>query len=161
MGNEAYDFERFERTPYKKAEKVAQPPELKVVKSRQKKESDNSFAVYLTLMFITALFIISAVIYNNVRLTELTSKYQNIQQEYKTLEEEGNRMRVELEEKVSLRTVEDKATNELKMAKAEEYQIEYVNLGSESKIVKTIKPKESVSTNIGSVWLKVLEYIKS
>ncbi|MEG2144809.1 MAG: hypothetical protein RRY40_05705, partial [Oscillospiraceae bacterium] len=98
MGNAAYDFERFERTEYKKPEDIAQPPELRVVKARQEEKGrDNSFMVYLTLMVVTALFVVAAVIYNNVRLTELTAEYENIQQDYKELEAAGNRMKVALE----------------------------------------------------------------
>ncbi|MEG1972641.1 MAG: hypothetical protein RR315_05720 [Oscillospiraceae bacterium] len=161
MGNEAYDFERFERAKYKKPEDVAQPPELRVVKSRQdQKGRDNSFMIYFALMVVTALFVVAAVIYNHVRLTELTAQYESIQQDYKELEEAGNRMEVALEEKISLRTVEEKATNDLKMAKTEEYQIEYVDLGSESKIVKSIKPPEGVTGRIKSACLRTLEYIE-
>lgn len=160
MSNAAYDFERFGEKTVSHTQKVSQPPELKVVAKRNDAGRQTSFAAYSILTFLTVILVIASVIFNHVKLTELTAKYEKVQNEYQALVEDGNRMRVELEEKVSLRSVEEKAINDLKMAKAEDYQIEYVDLGSESKIVKCIKPNDNLGDKAKTLWLSAMEYIK-
>ena len=107
MANAAYDFERFGEKVNTPATKVSQPPELKVVSKRNENAGHTSFAAYSILTFLTVLLVIASVIFNHVKLTELTAKYEKVQSEYQSLVEDGNRMRVELEEKVSLRKMKN------------------------------------------------------
>ena len=158
MANAAYDFERFSQNTYDEVPKVSQPPELKVVSGEGSAKRLSQF--YSVLTFLVVLTVLTAIILNHVKLTELTATFEKTQTEYNVLVDTGNRMKVELAEKVSLRTVEERASNELKMAKAEEYQIEYVDLGTESKVVKCEKTPDNLGEKAKSLWLSCMEYIK-
>ena len=158
MANAAYDFERFSQNTYDEVPKVSQPPELKVVSGEGSGRKLSAFYSVLTFAVVAA--VMTAIILNHVKLTELTAVYESTQTEYNQLIDTGNRMKVELSEKVSLRTVEERASNDLKMAKAEEYQIEYVDLGTESKVVKCAKAPDNLGEKAKSLWLSCMEYIR-
>ncbi len=160
MANAAYDFERFSPNNYDEVQKVSQPPELKVVSQDASGRRKTLSAFYSVLSFVVVITVVSAIIFNHVRLTELTAVYEKTQAEYDSLVETGNRMRVELSEMVSLRTVEERASNDLKMAKAEEYQIEYVDLGTTSKVLKCEKTSDNLGQKAKSLWLSAMEYLK-
>lgn len=160
MANAAYDFERFSPNTYDEVQKVSQPPELKVVATDASQKRKKLSAFYSVLTFVVVVTVVSAIIFNNVRLTELTAVYEKTQAEYDNLVETGNRMKVELSEMVSLRTVEERASNDLKMAKAEEYQIEYVDLGTKSQVLKCEKVSENLGDKAKSLWLSAMEYLK-
>lgn len=151
-----YDFDRFDSVE-RAHPKAAQPPELRVVKARESR--DNTFLVQLAVLFGCTLILFAAVIYNRMVLTEMTTKMEAIQGEYEMLKDDYQRMQVELEGKLSLRAVEEIASSQLGMAKAESYQIEYVDLGSDSRVLYAKEPTPTAATYIQAIIEQVKEYI--
>ena len=154
--NSAYDFDLFEKQS-KVQSTVCQPPELKVVSSRV--VQDNYFWARTAVIFCCALVMVSAVIYNNMILTELTTEMEAVSDEYKQLEDDHKRMQVALEGKVSMRSIEEAATTDLGMSKVENYQVEYVDLGSTSQVLLTREATPTGTDYVEKIYESVLEYL--
>ena len=153
----AYDFDRLEEYYSLPTAKVKQPPELRVVENRRIRE--RGMLVRATVGFACILTIIAAIIYNNVMLTELTADIEQAQGQYEQLKTEHRRMQVEIEGKLSLRSVEETAVNQLGMAKVEAYQIEYVDLGGEDRVVLAREQQPTLPDKIFEAFESVLEYL--
>ena len=131
--NTAFDYERAQDYEPARAS-VAQPPELHVVEGR----AARSRAVFhrAAVFFVFMMAMLAAVLYNRMILTELTTQVESTRSEYDALVSENRRMQVELEGKTSLRAIQQSA-EEIGMAKAESYQIEYVDLGGQEQVLLT------------------------
>lgn len=157
--NAAYDYERLARDRYSSAPKVQQPPELRVVESRRARS--RAALRRTAAAFVLVIGIMAAILYNRMILTELTTEVEAAQEEYDQLVSEQRRMLVELEGKTSLRAVEE-AARALGMSKAEDYQIEYVDLGRDGDVVVTAKEPGILDTAAASAkdaFDAFLEYI--
>ena len=139
------------------AVKVKQPPELKVVVNRRAR--DRAMMVKLVAVFMIVIAVISAMLYNQMMLTELTSQVEMKQAQFEDLKNEGRRMQVELEGKTSLRAVADIAQYELGMAKAENYQIEYVDLSAGDRVMLAKESEPTLGDKIKEGLLSVWEYL--
>ncbi|MEG2174664.1 MAG: hypothetical protein RR135_04165 [Oscillospiraceae bacterium] len=153
----AFDFNRMERNDIATPHGVRQPPELRVVESRRAR--DRNFMMHAAICFIMVLAIVSAILYNNVVLTELTAQIESVQDTYSLLKNENRRMQVELEGRISLRSVEDVAEQKLGMAQTESYQIEYVDLGEGNRVLLSRAHKPTVSEQLVSLFGRVKAYI--
>lgn len=136
---------------------IKQPPELRVVKRRN--AVDHAAMVKAGMVFLTAIAIIAAIIYNNVILTELTAEIQAAKAELEMLESENRRMQVEFESKVSLRNIEEVASETLGMAKIESYQVEYVDLCGGDQVRVAQKTEPGVFEKIRMWADSILEYL--
>ena len=125
--NTAYDFSRFAASVPQALPRVKQPPQLRVVETARPKNT--GFAMRSMLCFLTILGIVAGILYNNVLLTEMTSEIQTLEQQFKQLQSENQRMSVEIESRIPLREVQEKAQNSLGMSKIEPYQVRYIDLG--------------------------------
>ncbi len=125
----AYDFSRFSASVPQIIPGVKQPPQLRVVKTETPKNIGVSPRALLC--FLALLGIVAGMLYNNVLLTEMTSEIQQLEQRYQQLQSENRRMTVELESRVPLREVQEKAQNMLGMSKIEPYQVRYIDLGEQ------------------------------
>ena len=155
----AYDYERLSRERYSASPKVQQPPELRVVESRQAR-SRAAFRK-TAAAFVLVIGIMAAILYNRMILTELTAEVESTQAQYNALVSEQRRMQVELEGKTSLRAIEESA-KALGMSKAESYQIEYVDLGRSSDVVVSAEEPgviDMAAASLASAVDSVLEYI--
>ncbi|MDF3005486.1 MAG: hypothetical protein K0S22_1958 [Oscillospiraceae bacterium] len=156
--NLAYDFEKLEQhyaapgTP-----KVKQPPELRVVENRN--AGFNATMFRGAAIFVLVLGIVCAILYNNMILTELTSKIENTESQFEMLKNENRLMQVQLEGKTSLRTVQEIAENQLGMAKVESYQVQYIDLGEGDRVVLARAPKLGLTDHIHMAYRSVLEYL--
>lgn len=154
----AYDFEKLEHHyATTGVPKVKQPPELKVVESRNSKS--NGSMLRGAAIFVMILTIVSSILYNNMILTELTSKIEDTEAQYEQLKNENRLMQVQLEGKTSLRTVQDIAENQLGMAKVESYQVQYIDLGAGDRVVLARAPKLNLTDHIHTAYRSVLEYL--
>ena len=145
--NTAYDYERAQvYEPVRTS--VAQPPELRVVEGR----AVRSRMVFrrAAVFFVFMIAMLAAVLYNRMILTELTTQVANTRSEYESLVSENRRMQVELESKTSLRTIQQSA-EEIGMAKAESYQIEYVDLGQQEQVLLTQEADGAVESTIAAI----------
>lgn len=129
QANTAYDFARFSASVPEIIPAVKQPPQLRVVKTARPKSFGVSTRVLLC--FLVLLGIVAGMLYNNVLLTEMTSEIQQLEQRYQQLQSENRRMTVELESRVPLREVQEKAQNILGMSKIEPYQVRYIDMGGQ------------------------------
>lgn len=156
--NLAYDFDKLERH-YAAAgvSRIKQPPELHVVESRN--EQSKGSVLRAAAVFVMVLAIISSILYNNMLLTELTSQIETTEQQLETLKNENRLMQVELESKTSLRTVQQIAENKLGMARAEDYQIEYIDLGDGDRVMLAKAPQLNLADHIQKAYHSVLEYL--
>lgn len=153
--NLAYDFGELEQYYFAPAKRPKQPPELKVVSSRQA----NTVGLRSMAAFVLIIAIIAAILYNNMLLTELTSEIETAQQSYETLQNEQRLMQLTLEGKTSLRTVQEIAEQQLGMAKAESYQVQYIDLGEGDRVVLAKAPKLTLADHIRMAYRSVLEYL--
>ena len=156
--NLAYDLEKLEQhyaTPG--APKVKQPPELKVVGSR--KAQSNKGMLRGAALFVMVLAIVCAILYNKMILTELTSQIEDAQSQYELLKNENRLMQVALENKTSLRSIQEIAENELGMAKVESYQVQYIDLGSGDRVVLARASQMGLADYIQMAYRSVLEYL--
>ena len=156
--NLAYDFERLERQyAASDAVRAKRPPELRIVENRNAaaKGAMNGFA----LAFAVVVLIICLMLFNQMKLTELTTQIEDSEQRLTALQNENRLMKVELESKISLRTVQDIAENELGMAPAESYQIQYIDLGVGDQVMLAKAPQLKLADYIQKAYHSVLEYI--
>ncbi len=136
-------------------EKIAQPPELKV--TPVKKQAP--FAMRGLPVFLLIVALVTATVYYNMELVEVADLISTQQAELDKLVKEGKSIQVEIDSSVSLRTVEEQATDMLGMAKMEPYQVEYLSLGQQdrARIMNELPPTfmESVKSFIG----RCIDYI--
>ena len=153
--NLAYDLSLFEPRPEKKIEekKKPQPPVLRsgltpmvVVKG-----------AIITLIISLAL---GLMLYNRVQLTQIDDKIDTETTQLNQLQGDETRLDVALDSRVSLKTVEDYATNVLGLRMIEKYQVQYVTLSSGDKVGLTdkIKPTQGALNYFYAEILKFSEY---
>lgn len=158
QGSAAYDFDRLEQHyATAGAPRVKQPPELRVVENRGRRERAAFWKGAAT--FVLILGVVCAILYNNVQLTELTSQIEKAQSQLEALENDYRLMQVEIESSTSLRTVQEIAETELGMAKAESYQVEYINLGEGDRVVLARAHEPRLNDRIRHAWRSLLEYL--
>lgn len=158
QSNTAYDFDQLEQH-YATAgsPRVKQPPELRVVKSREKQ--DHSAFWKSAATFVLLLGVVCAILYNNVQLTELTSQIEQTQANLESLQNDYRLMQVEIESKTSMRTVQEIAETQLGMAKTESYQVQYINLGEGDRVVLARAHEPKLNDQIRHAWRSLLEYL--
>lgn len=152
--NAAYDFELFE-------EKKAQTrPVLSVVSNPKYKKRDQMSIVRMISSVLVVVAVICVMLYSRSQLTELTAQISDQKTNYQALVSENTRLRAELESKVSLRGVEDRA-KELGMAKMQAYQVEYVNMEQSDEITLSgVEQEPSAAEKLELYIRSFLEYIR-
>lgn len=156
--NLAYELDFSERQyAASSVAKAKQPPELHVVENRDAaaKSAIKSFLLVGTLLAV----ICCSILYNRMTLTELTSQIEDTERQLAVLQNENRLMKVELESKISLRTVQEIAENELGMSPAENYQIQYIDLGVGDHVMLAKAPQLKLADYIKMAYHFVLEYI--
>jgi hypothetical protein len=125
----AYDLERFATADLGLPARVRQPVQLHVVKTARSQTKTRAARRTIALSFVLILLVVAGILYNNALLTETTSQIEVRRQYLSALQNENLRMMVELENRLPLREIQRAAQSELGMAKTEEYQIMYIDLG--------------------------------
>ena len=110
-------------------------------------------------LFVMVLAIVCAILYNKMILTELTSQIEDAQAQYELLKNDNRLMQVALENKTSLRTIQEIAENELGMAKVESYQVQYIDLGAGDRVVLARASQMGLADYIQMAYRSVLEYL--
>ena len=113
--------------------------------------------VLLFLMVIISLSF--SVMYSRAQLNELGAKVNSATKELEILKSENIRFQTELEEKISLKNVEEYATVELGMEKMDASQVEYVTLTSGNQVEITEESDSSVWQKIKNFFDDMMEYI--
>ena len=134
--NLAYDLQRFEEQPPKTSPKLT-------VRTAQR----TVHPVKIVMVAALALLMGFTLLYSQVVITELNGQIAAKQEELNTLQAENVRMQTELEGKMSLTEIEEKAVGEYGMVKPDNSQVSYVKLEQENKLEAT-KPEENIFEQI-------------
>ena len=134
--NLAYDLQRFEEQTPKTSPKLT-------VRTAQR----TVHPVKIVMVAVLALLMGVTLLYSQVVITELNSQIAAKQEELNTLQAENVRMQTELEGKMSLTEIEEKAVGEYGMVKPDNSQVSYVKLEQENKLEAT-KPEENIFEQI-------------
>ena len=138
-------------------EQVRQPEIVKVPKVKPVSKPMSPVKVLLFLMVIIGLSF--SVMYSRAQLNELGAKVNSATKELEILKSENILLQTELEEKISLKNVEEYATVELGMEKMDASQVEYVTLTSGNQVEITEESDSSVWQKIKNFFDDMMEYI--
>lgn len=154
--NLAYDISRYETV--RTAETEALERNKKIRSARAAKPSLTpltlvSVAMVLGIGIMLALFLTS-----KADIAAVHSEIIDAKAYVEELSQENSRMKAELEQKTSLKTVEEYAENVLGMEKLNTARIEYVSLES-GNVVEISEKKSSLAAKIQSIIDRFMEYI--
>jgi hypothetical protein len=122
-----------------------------------KKNTKFNISVILCALFIVGL--LSAKLYSDVQLNELTDKASKMKKELETLKSEEIRINVLLEKRTDLREIERKATEELGLKKIEKYQVEYISLPSKDKTEVIAEEENGIINSVVKGFSIILEFL--
>ena len=119
-----------EVAPKRKKDNIVKLPQEKIRKKRalQNKRAKMVLVMAVAVASFVSLLVTFTIINNQIKLTELTSKIQNVEKNIKESESVKVQLEVKNESNFPLAKVEEVAVNELEMAKTDPSQIEYINL---------------------------------
>ena len=151
----AYKLETYEDVVTKRRE------QLKLVRNRKRRLIWSIVNIRSISTFLLVITVMSLIVHNQVLLNEVTGDINEINSIIKEMENENIRLASTLESTVSLHDVAERAQQELGMQKLDKYQIEYVSLYKENKIVITEEaPKENFATKLSLVINGTLRQVK-
>jgi cell division protein FtsB len=154
----AYDLKRFETKPRVRVRKPA------LVVKRPSEQARAKAKVMYAVKVVAALSLVALVVvtmlYSRAVLTELDLQISQANANLTEMKSEQTRLAAELESKVSLRNVEEYASQKLGMSTMDKQQITYVDLSEGDKIELTQQsPKKTLLDQIRLAIAKVKEYI--
>lgn len=161
MTNTAYDLSIYE--PKRRRQEQEQAVQVRVVSKRSAQDIRRPKAILQGAVVMAMLAsIMSLVLYSNAILTELNDQISTEVSKNQVLISENNRLQAEIESKMSLRSIEDIAKNQLGMSEVEPYQVTYVNRCEGDKIVYSEKAasETSVLSSVSNTISSVLEYLR-
>lgn len=141
----------------RRQEEINRPEIVKVPKAKPRAKTTSPLKVILFLGLIIAMSF--SVMFSRAQLTEITTKVNAATKELESLESEKVRLTTELEDKVSLRNVEEYATMELGLEKLDPSQIEYVTLSDGEEVEVKEEQESSIWEKIQNFFIDVMEYI--
>lgn len=158
-GNAAYDLARFAsaspRTRNKKPVLVVARPSAR---ARAKAQTRSAMKIAMVMFAIVAMVVVTLCSY--AKLTELNRQLANRCNELEEAKSEVTRLSTELEAKMSLRNIEEYATQRLGMASFDKSQITYVELSQGDKVELTEEsPNKTWIDEIEEAISNVQEYI--
>ena len=171
-----YDFSMFEPKPvsfdHNAARKIATLPgvgertadsgmRLVTRKKKTTVEAKNEMRAAKVLTVAAVLLsLFAALLYSKLRVDELDRQIAKTESNLTAAQAETVRLNMQLDSTISLEKVDDYAQNVLGMVKAENYQIEYIDLSGDDKVtVSGGKASSSDSKESKSLITKLLEYI--
>jgi len=151
----AYKLETYEDVVSKRR------AQLKLVRNRKKRLIWSIVNIRSVSTFLLVISVMSLMVYNQICLNEVTGEINSVNSMIKQMESENVRLASTLASTVSLHDVVEQAQRELGLQKLDKYQIEYVSLYSENKIVITEEaPKESFATRLSLMVNGTLRQVK-
>jgi len=155
--NVAYDFSRFEAPePRKKPEPR---PQIKVVAGKQTRPKTSPLPKLCLAILMVAMIVM--IIYNQVMLSELSSKIGTAQSKLTSLQSESTRLSAQLTGVSSSRALEEAATSKLGLTKLDSSQMVYVNMQEKDYSEITAKGKKKTGgEKISGTAGEIMEYLK-
>ncbi len=144
QSNLAYEYERFEDHA---------PRGIQSLQGKKKQAQKRKSIVKNAGYVVMAVVMISMLIYSRVEQTELNMAYNQTVADIEAKKGENARLKVELEEKLSLNNIEEYAENNLEMTSRSRQQETYINFNTENKV--EVVQKQSFFGNIAS-WFRNL-----
>ena len=159
-GSAAYDLDNFRtRTPRARSKK----PTLTVTRPSRSVRARRRLATAMKVAAVIAIgvAVVVMMLYYRAGLTELTLQISSERTKLNEEISEGTRLAAELESKVSLRNVEEYATQKLGMAPLDKSQITYINLNEGDRVELTSEsPRQTIADRIQLAISNVQEYLK-
>ena len=149
--NLAYDLSKYEETTPQKEPK----PKIKV---RKRRENTGPVPKMIVLTAAAGLML-GGVVYSKVENAAIHNEITVKTQDVEMLASENVRMQCEIEEKTSIRSVEDYAVSILGMQKLDKSQIEYVSISNGS-IADIPEEEDNIFVRIKNSFYDFLEYIR-
>lgn len=147
----AYDFERFEpksvstgsAAPKIKPKQNARPqihlvekPKLTAAQFRAQTHAASVKAFKIFMIATALLAFMAMVIYSRVQVDEINRDINAMDKSIKTAQSDMVRLNMALDSQISIDKVEDFAVNNLGMVKVQDYQVIYLDLSSDDKVIK-------------------------
>lgn len=130
-----------------------------------KKRGDFISVAVRVLVVIFLLGLVTLILYNYVKINELTIEQNKLEKTLEQLESEEQRLNIKLESKLDLKNIEKIAKEELGMSKIESSQKEYISIDN-ADTIRVIKKKEDnsvVSNALSEIMTSfsiIMEYLK-
>lgn len=140
----------------KEQQQVRRPQIVAVPKAKPAVKTASPVKVLLFLTVIIALSF--SVMYNRAQLTEMSAKVNAASKQLEEIKSENIRLQTELEDRMSLKNVEEYAAVELGMERLDPSQIEYVTLPKDTP-QETEQPDDSIWQKIKNFFVDMMEYI--
>jgi len=147
---QSYDFERFEpvvvstssaapkidkKTQIKPKLELVKKPKKSKVQIKKEEQTATKKAQKILAIALAILLFMAMVIYSRVQLDEINRDIGNIETKMELAQSDSIRLNNELNAIVSINNVEDFAVNSLGMVKVQDYQVVYVDLSTDDRIV--------------------------
>lgn len=123
-GSAAYDFALFEQS----RNQTTLQPELQVVETPAKKQALRLRKLKTVLLGMMIIGVLSAMIYNQAMLTEISHQISDEKARLSELQSENVRLQSQLERSISIKSLEQQAIGDLGMSKIDKSQISYINM---------------------------------
>lgn len=151
-GTSAYNLDEYESYAHKTDKKRAER-----VKSRKK---ERAFVCRFLIVSLVAVFCAaSALIYTNVMMIRASTKAQKLEDELALLTEANKKAEMEINQKLDMKVIEERAVSELGMQRPDNSQIVYVNVKRDT--YTEVSEKDAgvrVAASIKEVIKGILEY---
>ncbi len=146
----SYNFDRFEprivtnssaapeirRTPEKKPQlKLVEKTKRTAAQIKQETDAATRKAVKIFSIALAILLFMSMAIYSRVQLDEVNREISSVENKIELAKSDTIRLNNELNAMVSINNVEDFAANKLGMVKVQDYQVVYVDLSTDDRVV--------------------------
>lgn len=132
---------------------------MKVVRPKRTHTTSILLNAKVVCSFGVVVVLIWLMIYNQVKLNEVSGQINSLTTELTRLESEHTRMLSSLESTVSLRTIGDKAKNELGMNRLDQYQTVHIMLDAEDTIEFSGEKKSEDTGGLKGIISGIQEYI--
>lgn len=152
-GTSAYKIDEYEQYAYAHEEKRAQ-------RKTQRKKETAAFCRFLTFAVIAVFLGASALVYTNVMMIRASSQVEKLENELALITEQNNQKKIEIEQKLDMKLIEEKAINELGMQRPENSQIVYVGVTQGTYMEKSAQTSGGggLMNSIKDAFEGVLEY---
>lgn len=144
--------------------KEKETPELRVHKSAPRRMLSAAFSPRVLSSFAIVVTMLCLMVFNQVQLNEVSGDINAVNKQINELESMNIKLNSELESANNLRTIGDRAKNELGMHRLDKYQTERIYLQQEDKIELTESSPEAgigvkVKLSVTSAIARLQEYI--
>jgi len=152
-----YDLSAYEESRKPQAQ---ERPQLTVRTTRQVKRGISPWRLLCCGVLLVALM--SVAIYTNIVTVEMSDQLSKANAQLAVLQEEGAALQTRLESTASTKVIEEYASSQLGMGKAERYQVTYISLPGEDRIeVTEAAQKPTILQSALQVYNDLLEYMKA